>query len=251
MAELPDIYGVIPARYQSSRFPGKALADIQGKPMFWHVYRRARQCPSFSGIVLATDDQRICSAATALSVPVLMTDPKHPSGTDRVLEAAEKLGVRNEDVVVNIQGDEPLLEPDMLTDLIQPFRDPEVRVTTMAKRITSRAAANPDLVKVVTDKKGRALYFSRSPLPFDRQKTGCAHLGHIGIYGFRMNTLKRFQRLGPSDLEIIESLEQLRLLENGIPIQVVTTSYDGQGVDRPDDLVKILEILSKDGKHEI
>jgi 3-deoxy-manno-octulosonate cytidylyltransferase (CMP-KDO synthetase) len=250
MTEPPNIYGIIPARYQSSRFPGKALADIQGKPMFWHVYRRASQCASFSCIVLATDDRRIYSAATALSVPVLMTDPKHPSGTDRVLEAAEKLNVRNEDVVVNIQGDEPLLEPGMLEDLIQPFGDPKVRVTTMAKRITPQAAANPDLVKVVTDRKGHALYFSRSPIPFDRQKTGCAYLGHIGIYGFRMKTLKHFQRLGPSDLEGIESLEQLRLLENGIPIRVITTAYDSQGVDRPDDLIKILEILAKDGQHE-
>lgn len=250
MNKLPNIYGIIPARYQSSRFPGKALADIQGKPMFWHVYQRAVQCKSILRIVLATDDDRIYAAAAALSIPVFMTDPNHPSGTDRVLETAEKLDVQDEDVVVNIQGDEPLLEPDVLETLIQPFRDSHVQVTTPAKQLDARAAKNPDRVKVVIDRTGRALYFSRSPIPFDRQNTGCACLGHIGIYAFRMKTLKHFQHLGPSDLETIESLEQLRLLENGIPIQVVMTAYDSQCVDRPDDLKKVLEILSKDGKHE-
>jgi 3-deoxy-manno-octulosonate cytidylyltransferase (CMP-KDO synthetase) len=250
MTKLPNIYGIIPARYQSSRFPGKALADIQGKPMFWHVYRRAKQCTAFSRIVLATDDDRIYSAAASLSVPVFMTDPNHPSGTDRVLEAAKMLKILDEDVVVNIQGDEPLLEPGMLVELIQPFGDLHVQVTTMAKQIDAQAAKNLDRVKVVTDRTGRALYFSRSPIPFDRQNADCAYLGHIGIYAFRMKTLKHFQQLGPSNLEVIESLEQLRLLENGIPIQVVTTSYDSQGVDRPDDLKLVLEILSKDGKHE-
>jgi len=250
MNQLPNIYGIIPARYQSSRFPGKALADIQGKPMFWHVYSRARQCPSFSHIVLATDDSRIVSAAEALSVPVFMTDPNHPSGTDRVVEAAEKLKTRDEDVVVNIQGDEPLLKPDMLEALIQPFYDQHVQVTTLAKQIDPQASQNPHLVKVVMDRKGNALYFSRCPIPFDRQKAGGTYWGHIGIYAFRMKTLKQFQQLGPSDLESMESLEQLRLLENGIPIQVVKTAYDSQGVDRPDDLKKVLEILSKDGKYE-
>jgi 3-deoxy-manno-octulosonate cytidylyltransferase (CMP-KDO synthetase) len=250
MNRLPNIYGIIPARYQSSRFPGKALADIQGKPMFWHVYSRARQCTSFSQIVLATDDHRILSAAEALSVPVFMTDPSHPSGTDRVLEAAEKLKAQDEDVVVNIQGDEPLLEPDMLEALIQPFCDQHVQVATLAKQVDPQASQNPHLVKVVMDRKGSALYFSRCPIPFDRQNTGGTYWGHIGIYAFRMKTLKQFQQLGPSDLESMESLEQLRLLENGIPIQVVKTTYDSQGVDRPDDLKKVLEILSKDGKYE-
>ena len=122
MNQLPNIYGIIPARYQSSRFPGKALANIQGKPMFWHVYSRARQCPSFSRIVLATDDDRILSAAETLSVPAFMTDPNHPSGTDRVLEAAEKLKIQDEDVVVNIQGDEPLLRTEMIDSLVDTLK---------------------------------------------------------------------------------------------------------------------------------
>jgi 3-deoxy-manno-octulosonate cytidylyltransferase (CMP-KDO synthetase) len=162
MNQLPNIFGIIPARYHSTRFPGKALADIQGKPMFWHVYSRARQCASFSHIVLATDDDRIFSAASALSVPVIMTDPNHPSGTDRVLEAAQDLKARDEDVVVNIQGDEPLLEPAMLEMLIQPFHGQDVQVTTLAKQIDPQASKNPHLVKVVIDKQGRALTWDTS-----------------------------------------------------------------------------------------
>ena len=121
MKKQPQIYGIIPARYESSRFPGKALADILGKPMFWHVFDRARQCSTIDTVVLATDDNRIYAVAEDLTVPVLMTDPDHPSGTDRILEAAEMLQVQDEDVVVNIQGDEPLLVPDMLSELLQPF----------------------------------------------------------------------------------------------------------------------------------
>lgn len=250
MNALPNIYGIIPARYQSSRFPGKALADIQGKPMFWHVFNRASQCSQFKKIVLATDDDRIYKAAKMLSVPVLMTAASHPSGTDRVLEAAQKLSVNVEDVVVNIQGDEPLLQPKMLEALVLPFSEQHVQVTTLARKIDSISCQNPDCVKVVTDTSGKALYFSRSAVPFDRKKEGCEYLGHIGLYAFRMKTLQQFQRLGPSNLETIESLEQLRLLENGIPIQVVITSYDTQGVDRPEDLHKVMHLLSEDHTHE-
>jgi 3-deoxy-manno-octulosonate cytidylyltransferase (CMP-KDO synthetase) len=250
MKNLPNIYGIIPSRYQSSRFPGKALADIQGKPMFWHVYRRACQCKSFSRVILATDDDRIYSTAQDLSVPVLMTDPNHPSGTDRVLEAAQKLNVPDEDVVVNIQGDEPLLAPNMLDELIQPFQETQTQVSTLAKQISAHASNNPDRVKIVTDRSGRALYFSRSPIPFDRHNNTPQYLGHIGIYAFRMKVLRRFQQLGPSKLETLESLEQLRMLENGIPIQVVITMHDCHGVDRPADLEKVLKILTKDDKHE-
>ncbi len=244
------VFGIIPARYQSSRFPGKALADILGKPMFWHVFDRAAKCSAIDTVVLATDDNRIYTVAEELAVPVLMTDPGHPSGTDRILEAAEILQVQDQDVVVNIQGDEPLLVPDMLSELLQPFADSATQVTTLAKLVGTDESQNPDRVKVVTDNRGQALYFSRNPIPFDRKGSKPDYKGHIGIYAFRMNTLKQFQKLGPSYLESLELLEQLRLLENGIPIQVILTEHDCQGVDTPADLELVLKKLSKDISYE-
>ena len=246
MSKLPKTFGIIPARYESVRFPGKALADILGKPMFWHVFDRARRCSAIDTVVLATDDERIHAVAENLAVPVLMTDPGHPSGTDRILEAAEMLEVKDDDVVVNIQGDEPLLVPDMLSDLLQPFADSATRVTTLAQSINADESRNPDRVKVVTDNHGQALYFSRSPIPFDRKGSKPDYKAHIGIYAFRMNTLRHFQKLGPSFLETREYLEQLRLLENGIPIQVIMTMHDCQGVDTPADLELVLKKLTKD-----
>jgi 3-deoxy-manno-octulosonate cytidylyltransferase (CMP-KDO synthetase) len=248
MSKLPQCFGVIPARYDSSRFPGKALAEINGKPMFWHVYNRAGGCPYFSRIVLATDDQRIFSAAEKLSVPVMMTQKNHPSGTDRVLEAAEKLNAPADAVIVNIQGDEPLLEPEMLNQLIRPFASDRVQVTTLAQKIESAAALNPDRVKVVLAKDGRALYFSRAPIPCPRDGSEAMFLGHIGLYAFKMDTLRRFQRIGRSRLEAIESLEQLRLLEEGIDIHVVITKYTSLGVDRPEDLQQVLHIMREESR---
>ncbi len=244
MNKLPKCYGIIPARYRSTRFPGKPLADILGRPMFWHVFERARQCPELSQIVLATDDDRIISAAKELEVPVVMTRDDHPSGTDRVLEAAVLLRVPKNAVVVNIQGDEPALDPAMLTDLVRPFTDPEVRVTTLARKIDLKEAKNPDRVKVVFAKDGRALYFSRSPIPHPRDGQVDQFYGHIGLYAFRMSILKQFVVLNPSRLETIEKLEQLRLLENGIPIHVVVTDYLSIGVDRPDDIKTVSKILT-------
>jgi 3-deoxy-manno-octulosonate cytidylyltransferase (CMP-KDO synthetase) len=245
-ANLPLCIGIIPARYDSSRFPGKALADINGRPMFWHVHNRATQCPYFSQIVLATDDQRIFSAAQELSVPVMMTQKDHPSGTDRVLETAEKLKTPADAVIVNIQGDEPLLEPDMLGQLIKPFASEGVQVTTLAQKIESPEALSPDCVKVVLSKDGRALYFSRAPIPYARDNMENGFLRHIGLYAFKMETLRRFQEIGRSRLESIESLEQLRLLEEGIDIHVVITEHSSVGVDRPEDIQKVLSIMKKE-----
>lgn len=244
MRQLPECYGVIPARYHSTRFPGKALADINGKPMFWHVFNRASQCAFFAAIVLATDDDRIFSAAEKLAVPVLMTDQDHPSGTDRVLEAAEILKVSENAVVVNIQGDEPLLDPEMLTQLVEPFHAPHIQVTTLAKHISPEEAQNSDLVKTVLAVDGRALYFSRAPIPFERNDSHSVYLGHIGLYAFRMKALRRFQQLGRSRLESIESLEQLRFIENNIHIHAVITEHVSHGVDRPRDLEKILKQIN-------
>ncbi len=243
MDKLPKCWGIIPARYHSSRFPGKPLADINDKPMFWHVYQRASRCPELSEVVLATDDERIRLAAQELNVPVVMTRSDHPSGTDRVLEAAEKLNLPENAVVVNIQGDEPALEPELLSELVQPFLEPDVQVTTPIRRISSDEAQNPDRVKVVFDKSSRALYFSRSLIPYLRDEEDIDIYGHIGIYAFRMSVLRQFVALGSSRLEHIEKLEQLRLLENGIPINIVVTRHESIGVDRPEDLKTVSNIL--------
>ena len=243
MNNLPKCYGIIPARYGSTRFPGKPLAEILGKPMFWHVFERARRCPELSQIVLATDDDRIVSAANDLGVPVVMTRNDHPSGTDRVMEAASLLQVPEDAVVVNIQGDEPLLEPAMLTELVLPFVGPDVHVTTLARNIDPKEAESPDLVKVVFAENGKALYFSRSSIPYPRDGKGDAYYGHIGLYALRMRILRQFVVLNPSRLETIERLEQLRLLENGIPIHVVVTDHRSISVDRPDDIKTVTRIL--------
>ncbi|MCP4629012.1 MAG: 3-deoxy-manno-octulosonate cytidylyltransferase [bacterium] len=244
MQNLPPCHGIIPARYQSIRFPGKPLADILGRPMIWHVYERARQCRALSSVVLATDDDRIRSAAQNLDIPVVMTRADHPSGTDRVLEAAVKLGLDPDSVVVNIQGDEPALEPSMLTELVAPFSNPEIEVTTLARKISDREAENPDLVKVVFTADRRAVYFSRSAIPFRRRATDHNFHGHIGIYALRMRTLNKFVSLDQSRLEITEKLEQLRLIENNIPIHIVETEHRSIGVDRPEDIEAVSQILS-------
>jgi 3-deoxy-manno-octulosonate cytidylyltransferase (CMP-KDO synthetase) len=243
MNTFPECHGIIPARYESSRFPGKPLIEIKGKPMFWHVFERARQCPQMTSVTLATDDKRIFDAAKSLDVPVIMTRSDHQSGTDRVLEAAHILGIENDSVVVNIQGDEPCLEPGMLTELLLPFEMNKVRVTTLATSISLAEAKSPDRVKVIRAKNGRALYFSRSIIPFDRDEKVHGFLLHIGLYAFRMEALERFGQLAPSPLELREKLEQLRLLEDGIDIYVTETKHICHGVDRPGDLEKVKNIL--------
>ncbi len=241
--KFPKCYGVIPARYRSHRFSGKPLAEILGKPMFQHVFERASQCPELAQIVLATDDSRIFSSAEQANVPVVMTRDDHLSGTDRVLEAARQIEVSQDAVVVNIQGDEPALEPSMLTELVRPFVSPDVQVTTLARKISPKEAENPDRVKVVFATDGKALYFSRTPIPHPRDGQEHEFYVHIGLYAFRMNILEQFVTLGPSRLEITERLEQLRLLENGISIHVVTTHYESIGVDRPEDIEIVSRIL--------
>ena len=248
MTASPKCYGIIPARYQSNRFPGKPLADILGRPMIWHVFERARQCTALSSVVLATDDDQIRSAAQRLDIPVIMTRTDHPSGTDRVLEAAEKLELSADAVIVNIQGDEPVLDPAMLTELVNPFSKPDIQVTTLARKITAPEAENPDLVKVVFAADHRALYFSRSAIPFQRKATAGNYYGHIGIYAFRMPTLKKFVTLDQSSLEVTERLEQLRLLENNIPIHIVETEHRSIGVDRPEDIEIVTKIILEEEK---
>ena len=254
MTTLPPCYAIIPARYDSSRFPGKPLADILGMPMCVRVQKRAAKCPLFSKVVLATDDARIMDAAAAWGVPALMTAREHQSGTDRVLEAARLLGAEADSVVVNVQGDEPALEPAMLEELLAPFTGPQggqVLAATLATPMTRAEAASPDRVKVVLDALGRALYFSRASIPYCRDADPNAEPGadeagpllHLGLYAFRMATLERFAALPQARLERTEKLEQLRLLENGIPIRVAITSHKCHGVDRPEDIAHIEKIL--------
>jgi 3-deoxy-manno-octulosonate cytidylyltransferase (CMP-KDO synthetase) len=243
MTQLPPCYGIIPTRYASSRFAGKPLALILGKPMIEHVYVRASQCPQLRQVILATDDQRIFNTAQSLSIPVLMTSPDHTCGSERVLEAARLLKVPDDGVVVNIQGDEPALVPEMLSALVAPFSSPEVQVTTLARQINAAEAQDPDQVKVVMGKDHQALYFSRLPIPYPRDGKEDGYFGHIGLYAFRMKTLARFVGLDKGLLEQKEHLEQLRLLENNIPIQVVITTHKCHGVDRPSDIAVVEAML--------
>lgn len=245
---MPEVIAIIPARYESSRFPGKPLALIHGKPMFWHVMRRASLCPQVGKVALATDDERIFSAAQEFGLTALMTSPDHASGTDRVLEAARLLDAAPDSVIVNVQGDEPALNPEMLTELIQPFDDPLVQVTTLGHIISAKEAESADRVKIVRAADGRALYFSRAQVPFGRDNIP-EYIGHIGLYGLRMHVLEKFSALGESPLEKLEKLEQLRLLEAGIPIHVALTRHKSHGVDRPEDLPTVTALMR--GEHHI
>lgn len=238
------VYGIIPARQASSRFPGKPLADIWGYPMFWHVYTRARQASQISSVILATDSKSIQDKAKQLDVPCIMTRSDHRSGTDRVYEAAKRLQVEPHAIIINIQGDEPALESTMLDLLIFPFREQHVQVSTLATPISLERMHSPHQVKVVTASNGDALYFSRAPIPYCRDEGPVSALGHIGIYAFRMEALERFVSLPPSSLEETEKLEQLRFLENRIPIRVIRTQYQSHGVDTPEDLEVIRKLLA-------
>jgi len=239
---MPEVIAIIPARYESSRFPGKPLAIIHGKPMFWHVMQRASLCPLVSRVALATDDQRIFDAAKSFGLTALMTSPHHASGTDRVLEAARLLDAAPDSVIVNVQGDEPAMNPEMLTELVRPFDDPAVQVTTLGHVISPEEAQSPDRVKIVRAASGQALYFSRSRVPFGRDNIP-EYIGHIGLYGLRMRVLEKFSALGESPLERLEKLEQLRLLEAGIPIHVALTRHRSHGVDRPEDLPTVSALM--------
>ncbi len=241
MKTLSPCYAIIPARYHSRRFPGKPLVEILGKPMFQWVYERATSCPALEKVWLATDDQRIMRAAEQRDIPVVMTSQHHPSGSDRIMEAAKELQLPANSVIVNIQGDEPAIAPEMIASLVQPFAIKEIEVTTLARKIDAEQAVNPDRVKVVCSAEGKALYFSRSRIPHvrDPKEQDCDYLLHIGLYAYRLPILDRFTSLPPSPLEKLEKLEQLRLLEAGVNVHVVLTDYQGFGVDHPDDVALI------------
>ncbi|MBI5483838.1 MAG: 3-deoxy-manno-octulosonate cytidylyltransferase [Deltaproteobacteria bacterium] len=242
------ITAVIPARYASTRFPGKALAVIDGKPMIQHVYERTARAKLVSRTIVATDDQRIYDAVQRIGGEAIMTSANHETGTDRLAEVAIGLDA---DIIVNVQGDEPLICPDMIDQAIQPFLDDgDLQMGTLKTRIKSlHDFLSPNVVKVVTDNLSNALYFSRSPLPFFRDKWKdlkdesfcCGKLlcyKHVGLYVYRRDFLLRFAAMPPTFLEVSEKLEQLRALENGVKIRVVETEFECIGVDTPDDLVK-------------
>lgn len=227
---------MIPARWASTRFPGKPLCDIAGKPLVQRVWERCRQCSLLDRLVVATDDSRIAGAAQGFGAQVVMTKADHPSGTDRVAEAAAAFPEAG--IVINIQGDEPLIDPELIDALVRALREDErADMVTAANPLASEALLeDPNVVKVVLDGSGRALYFSRSRIPFPRNRnvTGLQPLRHKGIYGYRRSFLETFVSWPPGILEQCEGLEQLRALENGAAIRVIQTSDESPGVDTPE-----------------
>ena len=243
------VAGIIPARYASTRFPGKPLALINGKSMIERVYRQAEQCSLLETIIVATDDERIASHVLAFGGKVVMTSAHHPSGTDRIAETIAILEKENKhyDVAVNIQGDEPFIQPQQIEKVIRLFSQKEIEIATLIKSIVKpEELFNPNVVKVVTDHAGRALLFSRSPIPYIRGKATENWLEHftfykhIGIYAYRTGTLKKIASLPPAPPEIAESLEQLRWLWNGYQIYTDVTDYETFGIDTPEDLSKLI-----------
>ena len=245
----PKITGVIPARYASARFPGKPLALIRGVPMVVRVYRRALDSGIFDSLIVATDDQRISSLCRDHAIPVCMTRADHASGSDRVWEAASGGDYVDADIIVNIQGDEPLLDPAVLRLLAEPLRDLDagsIAASSVYAPLTDPADySNPNVVKLVIAADGRALYFSRAPIPYVRTGIPETVFRHIGLYAYTRPALERFVRLPVSPLEKIEGLEQLRLLENGIPIFMRQAAGITHGVDTPDDLARIEALLGE------
>lgn len=240
-SHTPRILGVIPARLASTRLPRKVLRQIVGEPMLAWVYRAAQQCAGLDQVIVATDSPEVHQECSRRGWNCLMTSPELPSGTDR-LHAVSRLV--EADIYVNIQGDEPLLLPSHIQAILDLFTAPHVQVTTPKVRCSPEEISNPNSVKVVTALDGRALYFSRATIPFDRDAAGGAtYWKHLGLYAYRKAALERFASLRPSHLEICERLEQLRLLENGIDIHVAETEHDTIGVDTEDDLRRVEKIL--------
>jgi 3-deoxy-manno-octulosonate cytidylyltransferase (CMP-KDO synthetase) len=235
------IAAVIPARLGSTRMPRKVLRSIAGRPMVEWVWRAAQASGLMDPVVVATDAEEVAEACRVRGIPVTMTSPECPSGSDRVREAARSIDA---DIFVNIQGDEPTLTGDFFPPLLDLFARPEVQVTTLAVGCPPEEFTNPNAVKVVTAQDGRALYFSRATIPFDRDATGFAgYRKHLGIYAYRRTALEKFATLAPTPLEKLERLEQLRLLENGIEIYVADAPRDTIGVDTEDDLVRAETLL--------
>jgi 3-deoxy-D-manno-octulosonate cytidylyltransferase len=243
---MSEITVIIPARWASTRFPGKPLVPLSGKPLVQHVWERAGRAKRVGRIIIATDDMRIAEAAFEFGAEVALTSPKHPTGTDRLAEVARKL--KSASIVLNVQGDEPDIAPATIDRLVQALQeDPQLGMVTAANPLTDPAdLPDPNVVKVVTDLAGRALYFSRSVIPFCRDgRGGVKYLRHQGIYGYRRKVLLDFVKWKPTPLEQAEKLEQLRALEHGIAIGVIVVRRGSVGVDVPADLAKAERALRK------
>lgn len=243
--EKSHIIGIIPARWASSRFPGKPLHPLLGKPLLQHVFERATLCTELDELVIATDDDRIAALCERIGAKVIQTRSDHPSGTDRIAEAAEKCEAATH--VINIQGDEPLLEPELVDTLARELRNNcDLPMITAGSSLDNpELIADPNIVKLVIDQHKNALYFSRSPIPFRRSEIpSLPTYRHLGIYGYQVDFLKHFITLPPSSLEIAEGLEQLRALENGATIRVHLTEHEAIGLDSPDQIPLIESLLA-------
>jgi 3-deoxy-manno-octulosonate cytidylyltransferase (CMP-KDO synthetase) len=259
---MPRCVVIIPSRYASSRFPGKPLVAIAGKPMIQHVYERARQARLVDAVIVATDDQRIVAAVEACGGQAVLTSPTHPTGTDRIAEVASQLTC---DIIVNVQGDEPGIAPQAIDTLVQPLlEDASISMSTLARPLRDvTQLLTPNVTKVVIDRAGYALYFSRAPIPYDRHAwlqapqllaasgtipatpPGC-HV-HMGLYAYRRDFLLHLAQLPQTPLEQVEQLEQLRVLEHGYRIRVVQTIYESVGVDTPEDVARAERLLAHRG----
>src|SRR5437763_2739052 len=234
---------IIPARLASTRLPRKVLREIAGQPMIARVYEAARKSPLLRDVIIATDSEEVMQFAQTRGWKAQMTSSAHRSGTDRVYEVAQRIAA---DVYVNVQGDEPLARPEHISALLEPMQDARVLVSTVKTPCSAADVSNPNAVKVVTDLAGRALYFTRATVPFDRDSTGSVRrFKHLGFYGYRREALEKFCSWPESELERAERLEQLRFLDHGIEIHVAETPYDTVGVDTEEDLKRVEEILKR------
>ena len=237
--------GIIPARWGSTRFQGKPLYLIAGKPLLRHVWERCQRAGKLDSVIIATDDMRIANAAFDWGAEIALTSPRHQSGTDRIAEVARK--AKRFAFIIDIQGDEPLVDPRLIDKLVEKLeRNPRIEIVTVAHPFDDPAeAASPHQVKVVVDLAGRALYFSRAAIPYPRDLSRMKYLRHQGIYGFRREMLLQFVKWKPTPLERAESLEQLRALENGVTVHVLVTKHGSPGVDTPEDAVALEQKLAR------
>ena len=243
---MARIVAVIPARLESTRLARKPLRPIAGHPMIAWVYHGTRRAPSLDHVLVATDSSEIMDYCRGAGIPAELTSAAHRSGTDRIVEVMSRVPA---DIYVNVQGDEPMVTAEQIELMLSPFRESEgVEVSTLKVAISIEEAQNPNNVKVVTDMAGRALYFSRALIPHDRDGAGAVqYFKHLGLYAYSAAALGKFRSFAPSPLEQLEKLEQLRLLENGIPIHVVETAHETIGVDTEDDLKKVEELFRREG----